>query len=183
MESTAAIFRQSAGYVLKIFAKRWRIFNHVLLFRSRFFSFWLFSVKCFFSKPNLQATVGRFLTIAIIFIYITLGYAILNYFCDFALFRRFLKDFWFYFSFFISFLFNCSGTKFIATIVNVCLFMLNFCLTVLTYRVTSTPLTFRVSRDLKFSLNHNFNQLNSIGGNLILKVKCKVGQNWRHFSL
>ena len=40
--------------------------------------------------------------------------------------------------------------------------MQNFCLTVL---------TFCVSRELKFSLNHNFKQLNSIGGNLILKAK------------
>ena len=31
--------------------------------------------------------------------------------------------------------------------------------------------TFRVSPDLKFSLNHYFKQLNSIGGNLILKIK------------
>ena len=66
---------------------------------------------------------------------------------------------------------NCSLTKFIAIIVNVCLFMQNFPSTILTSRVTSTPVTFCVSRDLKFSLNRNFKQLNSIGGNLILKVK------------
>ena len=30
---------------------------------------------------------------------------------------------------------------------------------------------FCIWRDLKFPLNHNFKQLNSIGGNLILKVK------------
>ena len=35
--------------------------------------------------------------------------------------------------------------------------------------------TFFISRDLKFSLNHNFKQLNSIGGNLE-KVKLKVRQ-------
>ena len=46
--------------------------------------------------------------------------------------------------------------------------MQNFRLTVLTFRVTFAPLTFFVSRDLKFSLNHNLNHLNSIGGNLIL---------------
>ena len=57
-----------------------------------------------------------------------------------------------------------------AIIVNLCL-MQNFCLTVLTFRVTFTPLTFCDSRDLKFSPNHNFKQLNSIGDNLILKVK------------
>ena len=34
--------------------------------------------------------------------------------------------------------------------------MQNFCLTILTLRVTFTPLTFCVSRDLKFSLNHKF---------------------------
>ena len=49
--------------------------------------------------------------------------------------------------------------------------MQNFRLTILTFRATFTPLSFCVSRDLKFSLNHNFKQLNSIGGNLILKVK------------
>ena len=62
---------------------------------------------------------------------------------------------------------------FIAIIVNVCVFMQNFRLTVSTFRVTFTPLTFCVSRDLKFSLNHNFKQLNSIGGNLILKGQMK----------
>ena len=61
--------------------------------------------------------------------------------------------------------------------------MLNFCLTVLTFRVTFTPLTFCVSRDLKFSLNHNFKQLNLINGILILKVKWKVRWNWCHFLL
>ena len=60
---------------------------------------------------------------------------------------------------------NCSF------FVNVCFFMQNFCLTILTFRVTFTPLSFWISRDLKFSPNHNFKQLNSIGGNLILKVK------------
>ena len=71
--------------------------------------------------------------------------------------------------------FNCAWTKFIAFIVNVCVFfMQNVCLTLLNFRVTFTPLTFCVSRDLKFSLNHNFKQLNSIGGNLILKVKWKI---------
>ena len=62
-------------------------------------------------------------------------------------------------------------------------FMQNFRLTILTLRVTFTPLTFCVSRDLKFSLNHNFKQLNSIGDNLMLKVKLKVRRNWCHFSL
>ena len=81
-------------------------------------------------------------------------------------------------------LFNCSWTKFIAIIVNVYVFfMQNFRLTVSTFRVTFTPLTFCFSRDLKFSLNHNFKQLNSIGGNWILKVKWKVRRNWCHFSL
>ena len=47
---------------------------------------------------------------------------------------------------------NCSSTKFIAIIVNVCVFFMQiFRLTILTFRVTSTPLTFCVSRDLKFS--------------------------------
>ena len=49
-------------------------------------------------------------------------------------------------------------------------FMQNFLFTILTFRVNFTPLTFYISRDLKFSLNHNFKQLNSFGGNLILKV-------------
>ena len=74
--------------------------------------------------------------------------------------------------------FNCSWTKFIAIIVNVrVFFMQNFRLKILTFRVTLTSLTFCVSRDLKFSLNHYFKLLNSIGGNLILKVKWKVRQN------
>ena len=47
-------------------------------------------------------------------------------------------------------------------------FMQNFRLTILIFSVTSTPLTFCFSRDLNFSLNHNFKQLNSIGSNLIL---------------
>ena len=38
-------------------------------------------------------------------------------------------------------------------------------------------------RDLKFSLNRNFKQLKSIGGNLILEVKWKVRRNWCHFLL
>ena len=59
---------------------------------------------------------------------------------------------------------NCSRTE--AVIVNVCLFMQNFRLT----RITFTPLTFCV---IKNSLNHNFMQLNSIGGNLILKSQIK----------
>ena len=81
-------------------------------------------------------------------------------------------------------LFNCSWTQFIAIIVNVCVFfMQNFRLTILTFRVTFTPLIFCVSRDLKFSLYHNFKQLNSIGCNLILKVKWKVRRNWCHFLL
>ena len=50
-------------------------------------------------------------------------------------------------------------------------FMQNYRLTVLTSRVTSTPLIFCVSRDLNLSLNHNIKQLNSFGGNLMLKVK------------
>ena len=75
--------------------------------------------------------------------------------------------------------FKCSWTKFIAIIVNVC--MQNFRLTVLTFRVTFTPLTFCVLRDLKISLSHNFKQLKSTGGNLILKVKWKVRRNWCHF--
>ena len=37
--------------------------------------------------------------------------------------------------------------------------MQHFCLTILTFRVTFRPLTFCVSRDLKFSLNHNTKQL------------------------
>ena len=78
--------------------------------------------------------------------------------------------------------FNCSRRE--AIIVNVCVFfMQSFRLTFLTFRVTFTPLTFCVSRDLKFSLNHNFKQLDSIGGNLILKVKWKVRWNWCHFLL
>ena len=36
-------------------------------------------------------------------------------------------------------------------------------------------------RDLKLPLNHNFKQLYSIGGNLILKFKWKVRQNCCHF--
>ena len=77
---------------------------------------------------------------------------------------------------------NCSLTKFKAIIVNVCVFfMQNFCLAVLTFFLTFTPLTFCVSRDLKFSLSHNFKQLNSISGNLILKVKWKVPRNLCHF--
>ena len=72
--------------------------------------------------------------------------------------------------------------KFIAIIVNVgVFFMQNFCLTILTFRVTFLPLTFTVSHDLKFSLNHNFKQVNSIGGCLILKFNVKVRQNWCHF--
>ena len=47
----------------------------------------------------------------------------------------------------------------------------NFRLTILSFRVTFTPMTFCVSCDLKFSLNHNFKQLNSIAGSLILKVR------------
>ena len=79
-------------------------------------------------------------------------------------------------------IFNCSWTKFIAIIVNVCVFfMQNFRLIILTFRVTFTLLTFCVSRDLKFAPNPNFKQLNSIGGNLILKVKWKVRRNWCHF--
>ena len=50
-------------------------------------------------------------------------------------------------------------------------FMQNFCLTVFTFGATFTPLSLCVLRDVKFSLNHNFKQLNSIGGSLILKVK------------
>ena len=67
-------------------------------------------------------------------------------------------------------LINCSRRE--AIIVNVCLFYAKFLLDrFLTFRVTFTSLTFCVLRDLKFSLIHNFKQLNSIGGNLILKVK------------
>ena len=80
------------------------------------------------------------------------------------------------------FVFKCSRRE--AFIVNLCVFfMQNLCMTVLTSRVTFTPLTFCVLRDLKFPLNHNFKQLNSIGGNLILKVKWKVRWNWCHFLL
>ena len=79
-------------------------------------------------------------------------------------------------------LINCSWTKFIAIILNVCVFfMQHFRLKILTFRVTFTPLTFCVLRDLKLSHNHNFKQLNSIGGNLILKVKWKLHRNWCHF--
>ena len=81
------------------------------------------------------------------------------------------------------YVFNCSWTKFIAIVVNVCLFMQNFCLTILTFRVTFTPWTFCFSRDLKFSLKHNFKQLNSICGKLILKVKWKVRRKWCRFLL
>ena len=71
---------------------------------------------------------------------------------------------------FLPVFFNCSRRE--AIIVNVCvIFMQNFCLTVLSFRVTFTPFTFCVLRDLKFSLNHNFKKLNSFGGNLILNVK------------
>ena len=73
-----------------------------------------------------------------------------------------------------SVVFNCSRRE--AIIVNgeqrVRLFFAKFLLDrFLTFRVTFTPLTFCVLRDLKFSLSHNFKQLNLIGGNLILKVK------------
>ena len=72
----------------------------------------------------------------------------------------------------LSYISDCSSTPATAIICKrVCLLMQNFCLTVLTFRVTFTPVTFCVSRDLKFSLNHNFKQLNSINDNLILKVK------------
>ena len=65
---------------------------------------------------------------------------------------------------------NCSRRE--AINVNVCVFfMQNFGLTSLTFRMTFTSLTFCVSRDLILSLNHNFKQLNSTEGNLILKVK------------
>ena len=49
--------------------------------------------------------------------------------------------------------------------------MESFRLTILTFGATFTPLTFCFFCDLRFSLNHNFKQLNSIGGNLIQKVK------------
>ena len=68
-------------------------------------------------------------------------------------------------------------------IVNVCVFfMQNFRLTVLTFRVTDFS-AFDFLHYLKFHLNHNFKQLKSIGGNLILKVKWKMRQIWCHFSL
>ena len=41
----------------------------------------------------------------------------------------------------------------------------------LTFRLTSTHFIFCVLRDLKFSLIHSFKLLNSIGSNLILRVK------------
>ena len=94
---------------------------------------------------------------------------------------RIFDSFFFYIGLYFV-LFNCSWTKFIAIIVNVCVFFLqNFRLTILTSRLTSTPLTFCISHDLKFSLNHNFKQLNSIGGILILKFRLKVRRNWCHF--
>ena len=69
-------------------------------------------------------------------------------------------------------LFYCSRRE--AIIVNVCGFFLqNFRLTVLTFRVTFTPLTFCVSRDLKFSLKHNFKQLNSVGTQFNSKSQMK----------
>ena len=77
--------------------------------------------------------------------------------------------------------FNCSRRE--AIFVNVCVFVMqNFCLTGLTFRVTVTPLTFCVSRDLKFSLNHNFEQLNSIGGNLIIKSNEKCAETGAIFG-
>ena len=60
-------------------------------------------------------------------------------------------------------------------------FMQNFMLDSFVFSIEFYALD--VLRDLKFSLNHNFKQLNSIGGNLILKVKLKVGRNLCHFSL
>ena len=55
-------------------------------------------------------------------------------------------------------LINCFRRE--AIIVNVCLFYGKFLVDRFDFPVTFTPLTFCVSRDLKFSLNHNFKQLN-----------------------
>ena len=77
--------------------------------------------------------------------------------------------------------FNCSWRKLIAIIVNVCLFYAKFSLD--NFDFSSDFYALDVLRDLKFSLNHNFKQLNSIGGILILKVNWKVRQNWCHFLL
>ena len=58
-------------------------------------------------------------------------------------------------------LFNCSRRE--AIIVNVrVFFMQNFCVTVLTFRATFTPLNVCVLRDLKFPLNNNLKQLAAI---------------------
>ena len=77
-------------------------------------------------------------------------------------------------------IFNCSHRE--AIIVNVCLRKI-FLWPSWLFDWLLHPWLFCVSRDLKFSLNHNFKQLNSIGGNLILNVKWKVRRNWCHFSI
>ena len=66
---------------------------------------------------------------------------------------------------------ECTTIQVVSDILPAMFFLQNFRLTVLTFRVTFMPLTFFVSRNLKFSLKQNFKQLNSIGLNLILKVK------------
>ena len=55
-------------------------------------------------------------------------------------------------------------------IVKVCLFYANFLLDNFDFSSDFYALDFCISRDLKLSPNHSFKQLNSIGGNLILKV-------------
>ena len=66
-------------------------------------------------------------------------------------------------------IFNYSGRE--AIIVNVCLFYAKFSLDRFVFSSDFYALDFCISRDLKFPLNHNFKQLNSIGGDLILNVK------------
>ena len=66
------------------------------------------------------------------------------------------------------FVFNCSRRE--AVIVNV-YFYAKFLLDRFEFSSDFYNLDFCVLCDLKFSLNQNFKQLNSIGGNLILKYK------------
>ena len=63
--------------------------------------------------------------------------------------------------------------KFIAIIVNVCVFFnAKFSLEIFDFSSDFYALAFlRFAWSNVDSLNHNFKQLNSIGGNLILKVK------------
>ena len=57
-------------------------------------------------------------------------------------------------------------------------------LTVLTFQVIFTPVTFRFAKSsLNSSLFHKCQQINWSGGSLLLKVKWKVHRNWCIFSL